>query len=66
MNNKYDILTETDLDFINDLDLAFKLKNVKKPDANNNISCLKCTLEFKSTGKHNRLCNECRKELGYE
>lgn len=39
--------------------------NSPKSTASNTRNCLSCTLEFESEGKHNRICDCCRKENGF-
>lgn len=46
------------------MDLDFTIKN--KSSKINVRNCLRCFEQFQSQGKHNRLCEDCRKQNGYE
>lgn len=58
------ILSDDDEKYFNELSLRFRIDEQNKVISGNK-NCLSCRVSFKSEGKHNRLCLQCRKDNGF-
>jgi uncharacterized paraquat-inducible protein A len=62
-------LNPDDETYLDELRIKFLIDQEKKAKASANKktrACLKCLELFESEGPHNRKCDKCRKEEGYE